>query len=674
MFYGQGEEPQPFLAMELCAGTSLRKTMAALGESFKPRVVIGILRQLLDVLIHAHEHGVVHRDIKDDNVLVSTSAEQLWLIDFGFCRAEDAPKDPKTWDRVGADLYAPPSKLEHPGAVDASHDLFAVGVLGYLLLANRYPWYVEGDWGNLLEAMRDERPVTLTRFGVPLPLSTFIQSLLTTHDTLRPSAKEALASLNSVSNQTTSMEVRNATYHTSRPLCPRVFRDPLYGDIRLTELEWSVLNSPEFQRLGYLRQLGTAHYVYRGATHSRMLHSLGTLHMAETVMRSAEEAHGDQLDEELRLQARLYALVHDVTHIAFGHTLEDEMGLFTRHDQNWSRAARILSMKSQLAQVLRSTSYGRKVLQDLLDPAPTERRNNFVREVVDSPVGADVLDYINRDAYFCGLDENIDSAIFRRFRITHEAPDKVHFVVSLRGKHGHRVDANSSLRTVFEARYSLHEKIYCHRVKYCAGAMLGAAVALARKTLRSGTSATLLESDIEAMGDDELVYRLSVSSRAAVRNLAQRILRRDLYQAAFVGSVIDDIEVQDSAEAQSKLQERLGFSITAPEGREELQNRITKFVKLKDVQIICHVPSNAPGFSRLLRLRYDRGHDVVETDTSVNRLFAQVRKQHLGLWKLSVFCSDSDPALLERVAQAVADVTGIANELPAWGHGGNRLL
>jgi hypothetical protein len=204
--------------------------------------------------------------------------------------------------------------------------------------------------------------------------------------------------------------------------------------------------------------------------------------------------------------------------------------------------------------------------------------------------------------------------------------------------------------------------------------MLGAAVALARKTLRSGTSATLREEDIEAMGDDELVYRLSVSTRTAVRNLAQRILRRDLYQAAFVGSVIDDIEVQDSTEAQSKLQERLGVSIMGPEGREELQSRIAKVVKLKDLQIICHIPSNAPGFSRLLRLRYDRGHDVVETDTSVNRLFAQVRKQHLGLWKLSVFCSNSDPALLEKVAEAVADVTGIANDLPAWGLGGNRLL
>src|ERR1700676_2276068 len=123
-------------------------------------------------------------------------------------------------------------------------------------------------------------------------------------------------------------DVKNTIYRATRPICPRVFRDPLHGDIRLTEFEWSVLNTSALQRLGYIKQLGTTHYVFRGATHMRILHSLGTLHLIEKIIRSSEDAHGDKINAEMRLVARLYALVHDVTHIPFGHTIEDELGLF----------------------------------------------------------------------------------------------------------------------------------------------------------------------------------------------------------------------------------------------------------------------------------------------------------------------------------------------------------
>src|SRR5207247_10187589 len=137
---------------------------------------------------------------------------------------------------------------------------------------------------------------------------------------------------------------------------------------------------------------------------------------SERIMTSADEVHGDLIDEEIRLIARLYALVHDVTHIPFGHTLEDELNLFKRHDKNYARADRIVGAKSEIGTLLRSTTYGKVVLK-YFDEAPTDARNQLAGEMLASPAGADVLDYLDRDALFCGLDDRVDSSISRRFRI-----------------------------------------------------------------------------------------------------------------------------------------------------------------------------------------------------------------------------------------------------------------
>lgn len=70
---------------------------------------------------------------------------------------------------------------------------------------------------------------------------------------------------------------------------PEVVRDPLHGDIRLTKLEWDIVRTPEFQRLRWLRQLGTVHLVYPGAEHSRWNHSIGVMHVASEILRRLSE-------------------------------------------------------------------------------------------------------------------------------------------------------------------------------------------------------------------------------------------------------------------------------------------------------------------------------------------------------------------------------------------------
>ncbi|MFV2016482.1 MAG: HD domain-containing protein, partial [Candidatus Heimdallarchaeota archaeon] len=110
--------------------------------------------------------------------------------------------------------------------------------------------------------------------------------------------------------------------------------DPIHGLIRLTELESKVLESPYFQRLRDVRQLGIAEYVYPGATHSRFTHSLGVLHNVTLMFDAAYKnwsrnsdicgnIDDDNVFSERSLQlTRLAALCHDLGHLPFSHNLE----------------------------------------------------------------------------------------------------------------------------------------------------------------------------------------------------------------------------------------------------------------------------------------------------------------------------------------------------------------
>src|SRR3990172_8227856 len=117
----------------------------------------------------------------------------------------------------------------------------------------------------------------------------------------------------------------------------KLIRDAVHGDIHLGSLEIDLIDTPEFQRLRGIKQLGTAYLVFPSAMHSRFEHSLGTSWMAHRMIQSIRgRAATISSDEEETI--RVAALLHDITHIPFGHTLEDERRVLPRHDQDTARA------------------------------------------------------------------------------------------------------------------------------------------------------------------------------------------------------------------------------------------------------------------------------------------------------------------------------------------------
>src|SRR4051812_45566790 len=129
----------------------------------------------------------------------------------------------------------------------------------------------------------------------------------------------------------------------------KLIRDAVHGDIEMGPLEVEIMDTPEFQRLRGIKQLGTAYLVFPSAMHTRFEHSLGTSWMAQRIIEILKRSRAVPADEEQLI--RVSALLHDITHIPFGHTLEDERRVLPRHDKDEARASWFLR-QSTIAKIL----------------------------------------------------------------------------------------------------------------------------------------------------------------------------------------------------------------------------------------------------------------------------------------------------------------------------------
>ena len=150
----------------------------------------------------------------------------------------------------------------------------------------------------------------------------------------------------------------------------KTIRIAVSGDVLLTRLEMRLIDTPDFQRLRRIRQLGTAALVYPTSLHTRFDHALGTLAMADRLLNSIRTNRHNTEEERTispadEILIRLYALLHDVPHIPYGHTLEDELGILKRHDENEERLARFFGPKSQIGSIV-AESLGQAALKTLM--------------------------------------------------------------------------------------------------------------------------------------------------------------------------------------------------------------------------------------------------------------------------------------------------------------------
>lgn len=317
----------------------------------------------------------------------------------------------------------------------------------------------------------------------------------------------------------------------------KTIRDPVHGDIELSDAEQAVVDSEAMQRLRRIKQLSFCSLVYPGANHTRFEHSLGTMHLTGRI------AHRLGLEEA---PLRMAGLIHDVGHLPFSHSLEGVFNL--SHEDNLD-----LVMTEGLGDVLSDNGFRGEEIVDLAKGSGTGK-------IISSQIDADRMDYLLRDAHYTGVAYGVIDAD-RIINVIGFEHDEVFF-----NKKG-----LLALEALLIGRNQMYEAVYFHHTVRVADAMLQEAmrgVKISAKGLLS-------------MGDEELKLFAKAKSPVA-KELLNLLDKRKLYKIVYEGGPVKKEELLKKTKLKphqllvsSVKLNRFAFSIPVKDGN--------KLVDIKEV-------------------------------------------------------------------------------------------
>jgi serine/threonine protein kinase len=170
-----------YFVMALVEGPTLAKKMYEDGQ-LPIDEVRRVLREVADALAYAHGRGVIHRDIKPDNILLDKESGRALVTDFGIARAIQEGADSRltaTGVAIGTPAYMSPEQAAGDREIDGRTDLYALGVVAYQMLAGRLPFQA-GSTASMLMKHITERPTAVAelRGDCPADLAAAVMSLL----------------------------------------------------------------------------------------------------------------------------------------------------------------------------------------------------------------------------------------------------------------------------------------------------------------------------------------------------------------------------------------------------------------------------------------------------------------------------------------------------------------
>ena len=152
------ENGQQFIVMEFVEGRTLRAMQI---ETLKPETILAYATQIGDALQEAHSKGIIHRDIKADNIMVNLK-HQIKVMDFGLAKLKGSLKLTRTSSTVGTLAYMSPEQIQG-GEADARSDIFSFGVVLYEMLTGRTPFRGEHD-AAMMYSIINEDPEPMEKF------------------------------------------------------------------------------------------------------------------------------------------------------------------------------------------------------------------------------------------------------------------------------------------------------------------------------------------------------------------------------------------------------------------------------------------------------------------------------------------------------------------------------
>jgi len=306
------------------------------------------------------------------------------------------------------------------------------------------------------------------------------------------------------------------------------FRDPLYGFIVLDELERRLVDSPPFQRLRRILELGPTYLVFPSGCHSRFEHSLGTLEVATRLFdHVAGKPGGTALGEgaglfENRRAFRLAALLHDLGHAPFSHAAETLLPGGVTHESYTRRLIR----EGAVGDILDAGQVDKKrVARIACETHDGDPLDQLLAELLTGEIGADRMDYLRRDSYHLGVAYGVfdTERLLRTIRIAGDptAGGAPRVVVESGGAF--------AAEGLIMARVFMFLNVYFHKTRRSLDMHLTDFIAQECLAQSQGAYPAALEEYL-ALDDHVIQRRLGTSTS----ELARRVVGREHFREAFV--------------------------------------------------------------------------------------------------------------------------------------------
>lgn len=263
-------------------------------------------------------------------------------------------------------------------------------------------------------------------------------------------------------------------------------RDPIHGTLEMSDAEVALLDSRAYQRLRAIKQLGFAEFSFPGATHNRFLHSIGVCHLAslafDHIFRDWKFSN-EGVRQRLRTAVRLGALLHDIGHGPLSHTTEEVMPRLSELHVNAYKfrrgpdeADRQANHEDYTIKFLTDSTLTETLVKNFSDLSPlhvaclidktlTSQDDYFMdqglnfrtilSQIVSSELDVDRMDYLERDAYFCGTNYGKVELNWLLSNLTsHEVNGDVHLALNRRALY--------TFDDFLLARHHMHLMVYFH--------------------------------------------------------------------------------------------------------------------------------------------------------------------------------------------------------------------
>ncbi|XP_039460174.1 deoxynucleoside triphosphate triphosphohydrolase SAMHD1-like [Oreochromis aureus] len=385
----------------------------------------------------------------------------------------------------------------------------------------------------------------------------------------------------------------------------KVFNDPIHGHIELHPLLVKIIDTPQFQRLRKIKQLGGGYYVFPGASHNRFEHSVGVGHLAGELVKALRAKQLEELEQEPSMDSlindrdvlcvQIAGLCHDLGHGPFSHVFD---GMFNPQadpsGEKWEHEDASIFMfdhlvdDNNLKPVMNKCGlitegdnendlvFIKEMIKGSLKNSSPQNeqlyrgRNNeksFLYEIVankQNGIDVDKFDYFARDCHHLGIQNNFDHRRFIVFARVCNVDGQLHICS--------RDKEMANLYDMFHTRNSLHRRAYQHRVKMAVEIMIKDALLKADQDphfqIKSSEGKTCSLSAAKKHKEaytkltDEVIEQIlhhdacacsnesTSSSLEEAAQIIQRIMCRDLYQ--LVGEIKLKKKDQEKAEDVTK--------------------------------------------------------------------------------------------------------------------------